>query len=233
MLTIIYSALIIAVSAFSYVWVTTPGLNEYSLQLFAFGILVFTITKRFKRKHISKTFQHAPYELLILLFCILVFIGTNQEHPGLLYPLISVALFFFVFFSSTFTAIMIGAMMALFLLSTQTFSLTSDYSIILMIPLLVSLFLFTKRQYDVTKKIQTALNIDEEKISTLSQDQNQLESFLKEYLQPKLEVMQHLSQNPSENCEIIVSQLALLDTEISKQLEKLQHKNHSSKSNPD
>lgn len=220
--TLLYTALLLAVAVISYIWVSTPTLSIYTLQLFAFGIICFTVIKKFRtRKSVQLTTTYIPYELLALLGCILIFIGTNQTQPALLYPVICVALFFFVFFSSFFSAVMSSAIIAIFILLTQTFVDVSNYSLVLMIPLLFGLFAFTKKQYDLVKLEKDVIAEEELKIEALTKENNQLRSFISDYLQPKLELMQDLATKPEDNCDILQSQLALLENEMEKQVKKI------------
>lgn len=218
--TLVYSAFLLAVTFLSYIWVVSTTLHIYNLQLFAAGVLLFVILRKFKKKRPQLKSSAIPFELLILFFCMLIFIGTNQEHPGLLYPLITIGLFFFVFFSSTFLAISHALVITLFLLLTQNFLKISDYSIILMIPLLCCLFLFTKKQYDSTRKASAVIKDEEAKLEILSDEQTKLQTFIHAFLKPKLEIISELSKNPAENGDVLASQVALLDSEIDKQLEK-------------
>ncbi len=166
----------------------------------------------------------------LMTFALLLLIGSTGNLESLFFPLTYLHLFFLVLSAHSVTAVVTTLGLMLFHLSLNPQMAIHDWSNVLTIPILLVLFLFTKRQHEELVKARVGqeranqakellkLHDKEQtrKLKQLSQIKKEeeadlvtLESFLESFLKPKLEHMTELSKN-SESHLVIKAQVELL-----------------------
>lgn len=219
----VYTLLLSVLTIFAYIWIYHPILTMYTLQFFAVSIVIFLIMRKLRRKNLLSSKEDAiPYELVIFSTCLFIFIGTYSNNLQLLFPILTIAIFCFVFFAPLFISLTTSLLTLVFIVSNNQFNQSSDYTLLFMIPLLLCLFLFTKKQYDLAHAEELLLAQQSQKVDALQTKSSELESFIQDYLKPKIAIIEELAEENEQDCELIRSQLELLDTELDKQLLKLQ-----------
>lgn len=210
----------------SYVWVSVPQLEYYSLQLVAAVILLYFGIKRFSKSSWSEIAPRAlTAELAILTVGFLVFISSTGNMDSLFFPLSYIYLFFLVIALRPLAAI-IASLGIMFFHYQITPTLTPDHiSTLLSLPLLLFVFLFTKKQYESHQFDQQALVQQEEKLDAGAYTSKM---FIKTFLQPKLEMLFQLSLHPEINQANIQEQIKLIHEESEHLLTQSDHDNTTS-----
>lgn len=207
---------------FAYVWLTTPSLEYYSLQAFALSTLGFFLSKRLSQ---AKLWHIMPekhsFEIVFISFAVTILIGSTGNAGSIFYPFAYIHLFFLVMTTRQTTAIL-GTLAIMLVHYALEPTLTSSIIIAFTtLPIMLVLFLFARRQYD-DAKLQHKINIEEEKqLNTLATKEHTLESFVTDFLQPKLEILQDLletamSRNEPVNQEVLDTQIQMLASESKK-----------------
>lgn len=212
--------------ALSYVWVSVPQLEYYSLQLVAAVILLYFGIKRFSKSSWSEIAPRAlTAELAILTVGFLVFISSTGNMDSLFFPLSYIYLFFLVIALRPLAAI-IASLGIMFFHYQVTPTLTPDHiSTLLSLPLLLFVFLFTKKQYESHQFDQQTLVQQEEKLDAGAYTSKM---FIKTFLQPKLEMLFQLSLHPEINQANIQEQIKLIHEESEQLLIQPDHDNTTS-----
>lgn len=210
----------------SYVWVSVPQLEYYSLQLVAAVILLYFGIKRFSKSSWSEIAPRAlTAELAILTVGFLVFISSTGNMDSLFFPLSYIYLFFLVIALRPLAAI-IASLGIMFFHYQVTPTLTPDHiSTLLSLPLLLFVFLFTKKQYESHQFDQQTLVQQEEKLDAGAYTSKM---FIKTFLQPKLEMLFQLSLHPEINQANIQEQIKLIHEESEHLLTQSDHDNTTS-----
>lgn len=213
------SAFILLAIVFSFIWLQIPGLEYYSLQLVALIVLAYFVIK-FLNKNNRFRFTPATLtpEIALITAAFLVFIGSTGTLESLFFPLSYLYLFFLVIVLAPFPAIMasLAVMTFFYILSPD---LTPQHiSSLLSLPLLLTVFLFTKKQYEYHKSDSALIDLQDRKIE---EKEHQALLFIRTFLQPKLENLYDMSFHPQENKTIIQEQIKLMYGESEALLQEL------------
>lgn len=200
----------------AYIWISTPFLTNYSLQAFALSAVIYLFLKK---KNSDKIWylvpKHMSLEMIIASFAFLMLIGATGNKDSIFYPLTYVHLFFLVFATEAETAIIITGALMLFHYALGIELNLRELADLLTLPLMMSIFLFTKIQYqDILHK--TAKIEKEEKI--IKKENSELISFIERFLKPKLnQLKQELRQDqmPTNQVDQINKAVSQLEEHVS------------------
>ncbi len=207
----------------AYLWLHTPALQQYSLQAFAACTLLSLILKRFKR---AKIYHLLPgnnsAEIGLLTFAFLLLIGATGNTTSPFFSLGYVHLFFIVMTSGATTAILATTAVLCFHIGLSPVLSPEVINNLITLPLLLLFFLFAKRQYDEARADRHIIEQDAAAYEKLQNQEQSLEVFLQQFLQPKLLLLEELAKDNTQ-LSTLKSQLSLLQSEITKLLERKQN----------
>jgi len=199
---------------FAYFWLITPALSYYSLQAFALATLGFFLAKRFSRAQIWHIMPEThSFEIVFISFAITLLVGASGNANSIFYPFVYIHLFLLVMTSRQVTAIAatIAIMLVHYALEPEITSLT--IAAFTTLPLMLAFFLFARRQYDDSRIQQKIVKTEEAELSVLENQEQSLEGFIENFLQPKLAVLKDLVKTAMHRGEPVDAQT--LDTQIS------------------
>lgn len=226
MSALFHTGLLVFAVVLAYVWLQIPGLNQYSLQIFAACIALYLVMKRLKKAefwHIAPTAD--SLELALLSFAFLLVIGATGATTSALYPLTYILLFFVIFSGRTMTAIVAVATMMLYYYALSPVITQHSLSLLATLPLLSTFFVFARAQYQQVNREHAQHSQDEALLSRYSNYHQQLTTFVTSFIQPKLDHIIQLLEYPSDNQKTLLSQVTLLQVEIEKMTNRLKPSN--------
>jgi DNA repair exonuclease SbcCD ATPase subunit len=157
-----------------YVWLQVPLLNQYSLQAFAVAAAIYLILKRLdnaKWWHVVPSFS--SIEMIVATFGFLLLVGATGNTESVFYPLAYLHLFFITFTCHRGTALLLTLAIMGFHYG-MTPELTLGHVVELgMIPIMATIFLFARQQYDEVRRERELLEEDELILQQLSQDETE------------------------------------------------------------
>jgi hypothetical protein len=178
----------------AYLWLKIPNLSQYSLQIFALSVLIYFLVKRLTKAkiwHLAPT-EKSP-EIVIASFAILMLIGATGNANSIFFPISYLHLFFLAFSTRPVTAFLITGAIIWFHYSLGINLDLKTVSDLATLPLILTFFLFAKKQYQevITKNYE----LEQEK-NVLSQENQEVDFFINSFLKPKLSfVKQALSSS--------------------------------------
>lgn len=215
----------------SYVWVSTPQLAYFSLQLAAAMVLLYFLVKKLTH---AKHWQIAPrsmsMEIAILTIAVLLLIGTTGNLNSPYFPVAYVHLFFVVLALAPFGAITVTGALVLFHLVVTPPGMPINWAELAALPTLLILFLFTKHQFEEAVRERHSLQEKEAQINYYQQFIEQqrkelndlaiekhfeqktwknLDEFVVDFLKPKIEMVKELSHQSTSRL-VIESQLTMI-----------------------
>lgn len=227
----------------AFLWLKTPALLPFSLQAFALAILLYFVLKRLassKWHHLAPS--PANLEMPLMTFALMLVVGSTGNTDSIVFPLAFLNLFFLILSTETLTATGSIAGLMLFHYALTPVSDAGLVADIFSLPLLGLIFFFSKHQHReliLAKKEEEELAIEKEKSEKQAESQQQmlkelsqietaekallinLESFLSEFMQPKIEYLRELAQ-VAESRLVLTAQLEMLSERINQALD--QHK---------
>jgi len=243
----LYQTLFITLAViFAYIWFNIPILADYSLQAFAFSILLYIILKRLNQTNVWNILPNtAVDEMSLITFSFLILVASTGAVTSIFFPLNYVLIFFLAMTCTAPTAIITTLELSIFYYALSPNLLPYNISMIVSLPVILIFFLFAKRQYEDLQKSKQVIAMENEQIINYQQfveEQNkrifglenqnqqltktvklpqieQLVIFLEQDLRPKITQLQKLSKF-RQNKMIIQSQLTLMGLEIEKLLKK-------------
>jgi hypothetical protein len=198
----------------AYFWLITPVLSYYSVQAFAMATLGFFLSKRLTKAqiwHILPT-PHS-FELVFISFAITILVGSTGNVSSIFYPFVYIHLFFLVMTSRQITAVAatVAVMLVHYALEPEVTSLT--IASFTTLPLMLAFFLFARRQYDDSRLQHKLIKSEEKNFGILEQKEQSLESFISNFLLPKLSILKDLVETCRHRGEPIDAKI--IDTQIS------------------
>ncbi len=213
------SSILCAILA-AYVWLLTPQLAPYALQAFASVTLLYLGLKRLKH---AKVWHLLPsgdtLELALITFACLLLVGATGATDSHLFAVNSVYLFFLVLAASLPVALIATVGILSFYLGISPEITPSVLSTLALLPLLLVFFLFAKKQYDEARVDRQIIAQDATEYHALEANEQTLEVFLQQFLQPKLRILEELSHD-SAQLTTLKNQLSLLQSEVQKLLDR-------------
>lgn len=228
-----------------FLWVQTPALTGFSLQAFALAMLLYFGLKRLAR---SKWSHLAPtpgsLEMPIITFALMLLVGSTGNTESVLFPLAYLHLFFLILSTETLTAVGSVAGLMLFHWALMSNPSLAGWTDIASLPILGLIFFFSKHQHGelvLAKKAEAQAEAEKSMLERQATDQHQminqlaqaeametalitdLESFLSEFMQPKIEYLRELSQ-AAESSLVMSAQLQMLSERINQTLSQIRRK---------
>jgi hypothetical protein len=212
----------------AYIWLSTPSLSYYSLQAFSVASFGFFLSKRFSKAQLWHILPEThSFEIVFVSFALTVLIGSTGNASSIFYPFAYIHLFFLVMTTRQITAISatLSVMLVHYALEPSLTSIT--IASFTTLPLMLVFFLFARRQYDDARLQHKIVEADELELASITKKEHSLESFLKEFLQPKLNVLIDLLEtaihrNEPVDPQILETQITLISSESEKIIEKTQ-----------
>lgn len=142
------AALLLSITL-AYFWLQIPFLSQYSLQMFALLVVMFLITKRFKKAKLWHILPDmASIETILITFSFLLLIGATGDTSSWFFPLAYINLFFLVMASETPTAIVATLAMMLFFYALSPELKVGTIQVLIALPIMLAIFLFARKEYD-------------------------------------------------------------------------------------
>lgn len=207
----------------AYVWLAIPALEPFALQAFAVAILIFLVVKRIQKVKVWHILpQHGSLEITLLTFAFLILIGATGGINSMFFSLSYLLLFFLALTAEVSTAIGVTVAIMLFYYALAGIFDIKTLEALVGLPLGLLVFIFAKSQYDEAHISKALLLKEESELDLATNEATVLEKFVGEFLEPRLTALEEAgdSLKPSE----IITQLGLLRSEITKQLERLKPK---------
>lgn len=191
---------------FSFMWVSIPGLNKYSLQLTAILVLGYFFLKwKAKKDYVHILPKTLTLELSILVSAVLLLIGSTGGTNSIFVPGLYVLLFFSLLTTDVATVTSLDLLITLFLWSTTPPPVSAQQiSTLLSFPVILPIIVFGKLNYDKIKYEEQKEAFEEEEIML----------FLSTFLKPKMQQLANLSQFFKNNQQLILKQIELVEEEI-------------------
>lgn len=216
-------SLLLSVSLLAaYIWIQTPFLANYSLQVFALTLGVYFLSKRLSK---AKLWHLAPrresWEMMLATFAFSLLIGSTGNVSSPFFALTFVHLFFLVMATHYMSSLLIAGELVLFHYALSPQTIGSDWQVLVTLPLVLTFFLFGKHQHQEVVKEKHLLQQNEATIASIEGDESSLLSFIQPFLGQKLEAIKELSKYPSANHDAIVGQITLIQVEMQRVLRNL------------
>lgn len=206
------------------IWVSVPFLYTYSLQLVALTFLLF-IWLRFKhnRENLTRLIpKQGSSELIPITLVVMLLISATGNTHSWFYSFTYIYLFIITFSLPKKTVILLAG--CTFLLQTfliETFT-PQEVIILLNIPVITTILLFAKQQYEKAT-LEEKMLVEEEALLTSSLTETAaLEAYIQQFLLPKTEMLSSLEEPQTELEKTLHSQITLISTESKKILERSQ-----------
>lgn len=217
-------SLLLAV-ALAYLWLQVPVLRDHSLQIFAVMMISFFVLKRLRK---AKLWHIAPepgsWELSLITFSFLLLIGATGNTDSIFYPLGFLHLFFLVLASTVPTAIVATTGIMLFHYAMEPSFNLGHLQVLITLPTMLVLFIFTKYQYDQSRFKQNLLKEEEKVINALTnddrEDQQDVSQFVNDYLPSQFATIRQLAQQ-SPQFDAISKILQRIEQESAALLKKI------------
>lgn len=222
-----HTILVLAAIFLAYLWLEIPALSYYSLQAFALAAISFFVLKRLTKAEIwhilPKT--HSP-EIALVSFAIVLLIGATGNASSIFYPFAYVHLFFLVMTTRQNTAIIATIATMLVHYALEPALTTANITTLLTLPLMLVFFLFARRQYDDARLQHRLVKEEEKALEDVTRKEHTLESFITEFMQPKLILLEDMLEtaihrDETLDLQTLKTQVSLLESENEKVLAKI------------
>ena len=212
--------LLVAAVALAYFWLQVPALSRYSLQIFAATVFVFFVIKRLKKAKLWHVLPESM-SLEMALVTFLLLIGATGNIESHFYVLTYIHLFLLTLTTRVSTAISTTvAVMIFHFMLTPGLDL-GELNSVLTLPVLLTFFLFAKRQYDEVQLEKTLLAKETAIAESFSSAEHNLETFITDFLKPKLRSLQQLAAKDNTSAKEVATQVSLLESEADKVLSQV------------
>ena len=215
---LLYNFILSLIVIVAYWWLKTPVLNQFSLQAFAFILLIYFGFKHWQRKHHALHFapRQMSLEIGALLFGILLLIGATGNQASIFYPLTFLNLFFLAFATPPATAILIAILLMWFFYAIDPALNWNHLLSLFELPFLTLIFLFARKQYWQTQQINQKVRQQD---LLLQNENREILSFFRQSLKPQLQnLTAHLNtlgdQAPEKLVENIQQQIIDLENRL-------------------
>ncbi|HCC84769.1 MAG TPA: hypothetical protein DEP87_03740 [Candidatus Pacebacteria bacterium] len=177
---LIYHTVLLSVTvAWAFVWLKTPNLAHYSLQLFGASVLSYFIIKRLNQ---AEFWQLLPsplsLEMSTATLAFLLLIGATGNLHSPLFVLSFVHLFFLALSTHTITALIVTLEICLFHFGLNPEMSTIELSSLASLTVVMGFFLLTKEQFIRIFQQQLTLSKSQQTITDLRRVDIALENLL-------------------------------------------------------
>lgn len=202
----------------AYLWLQIPFLQQYSLQGFALAILVFFALKFFSKRRHHVWPSSAVFELVPLVFALILLIGATGASQSSYLALLYIFLLLLVLTTTIYTSIIVTAELLFVLYALSLQLAMSDWRQLLSLPIMLGFFLYIQQQLIVSQRQRQQLASSSTVIETIANQKLTLERFVGDFLKPKLAALARLGREQETSKQVLLSQLDLLENEIDKML---------------
>lgn len=169
--------------------------------------------------------QNHSIELAFISFAITLLIGATGNTASIFYPFSLIHLFLLVMTARQNTAIAATALSMVVHYALEPIVTSHVVGVLFTLPLMLVFFLFARRQYDDARLQHKIVLAEEQKLEEVLQKELTLESFIRDFLKPKLLILEDLLEtaihrNEPIDTQALESQISLLANESQKVLEK-------------
>ncbi len=209
----------------AYFWLSTPSLSYYSLQAFALATLGFFISKRAAKAQLWHILPTAhSIEIVFISFAVILLVGSTGNANSIFYPFGYIHLFFLVMTTRQSTAITATIATMLVHYAIEPTITATSIATLTTLPLMLLFFLFARRQYDDARLQQKIAETESIQLDSISNSAHTLESFISQFLQPKLAVLKDIIEvsihrNEPIDPHMLDTQITLMGTESQKIIE--------------
>lgn len=224
MSALLESLLLLASMAASYVWVSSPDLRPYSLQLTAVLFGVFFLSKRLSRSAGHHVLPNPrSLETSFLLAAVALVVGSSGGVSSPFLPLFHLLLFFSALSLRVTSNLVAVLALTVFLwgVSPHPFA-KEDWIELLSLPFLLPLLLFARLQLDEVQAEKYRL---ENQIERTTREEVQVTRFLGSHLRPKLRHLREQLQLSPHNAPVAAKQLLILEDEAQRIEQELNMEN--------
>ena len=205
----------------AYIWIQTPFLSPFSLQAFALSILLYFISKKVSK---SKTWHITParasWQMVLATFAFSLLIGATGNTNSLFFSLTFVHLFFLVMATHYSTSLVVTAGIVLFHYALAPQLITTNWPILITIPVVLIFFLFGKYQNEEVVKEKNIASQSEETLLASRQEEQWLLDFISQFLVAKISQVKELHKYPDTNHDAVAGQLTLIEIEVENLLQR-------------
>lgn len=149
LIRLIYHTSIITLAVImAFIWLRSPFLSHYSIQLFGSVILVYFIIKKLNQADFWQLLPSpASLEMALATLAFLILIGATGNIKSPLFPLSFVHLFFLTLSAQNITTLIILFEIILFHFSLNSGITTIEISYLVSLPIVTGFFLLAKDQF--------------------------------------------------------------------------------------
>jgi|GEM_PF-5611093 len=141
----------------AFIWLRSPSLTQYSVQLFGSVILIYFIIKKLNQADFWQLLPSpASLEMALATLAFLILIGATGNVKSPLFPLSFVHLFFLTLSAQNITTLIILFEIILFHFSLSSGITTIEISYLVSLPIVTAFFLLAKDQFVKVFKQKTS-----------------------------------------------------------------------------
>lgn len=212
---------------FIYFWLHVPLLTQYSLQAFSALTLLYFLVKALNRRQEnsqSKAWHFLPtymsIETVLATMAFLLLVGATGNTSSWFYPLSYIHLFFVIFSSQIGTSIIVTLLIMLFHYGLSPDIVQHELVSLMILPIVAVFFIFAQLQHQDSVESKLLLRAEDEEIDQLTEEESELETFLSDFLEPRLQQISKLSYYPN-NLELIRTQIKLIQMKLKQTLDNI------------
>jgi hypothetical protein len=210
----------------AYIWIQTPILSAYSLQVFALSILLYFVSKKLtKAKSWHITPARESWQMILATFAFSLLIGATGNTNSPFFSLTFVHLFFLVMATHYSTSLVVTAGIVLFHYALAPQLIGSNWPMLATIPVVLIFFLFGKYQNEEVVKGKDQVKNDAQLLTSSREEEQWLLDFISQFLSTKIAQVKELQKFPDSNKEAVMGQLTLIEIEIEKLLQRFRRQN--------
>jgi hypothetical protein len=166
-------------------------------------------------------------EMSVISFAILVLIGNTGNLNSPVLFLTYIHLFLLAMTTRPMTAISSTVAVMIFHFALSPVLNTAEIINLFSLPLLLTFFLFAKKQYDNLQISKAKLELERANTDAQLNTVGDLTSFIDDFLKPKLTIIVNLSQKKESTLAETIAQISLLESETNKVLQNIGNQKNS------
>lgn len=227
--TLVSTTILLLVIGVAFAVLKIPLTQKYALQIFALVILVFFVTRKFKERKFWHVLPNSAFpEMPLLTFAFLILIGSTGNLNSHFFALTYILLFLLAVASEAISAIIATVAIMIFYFAMTPEADTNQLINLITLPVLLTFFLFAKKQYDESQANKLLLQEEAGEAAKSSAAISDLTSFINTFLKPKLWAIANNAQKKDSSLQETLGQISLLSSETDKILHQIE-KNMESK----
>ncbi len=220
-----HTCLLILGTGLIYFWMRTDLAASFGLQALAALMLVFLLIRYFVRTDHSHRWHILPQavslEMVILHMAMLLVVASTGATQSPLFALTYIQLFLLVLTGTPLSAgLTTVSIMFFYYLPNQALAYR-ELVTLLTLPAVWLVTQLVKQQYDQLRLEQQMRTVEERQLELISQSEQTLESFLTQFVRPKLILFESELSGAGPKNETLRSQFSLLQSELDKLVTKI------------